>query len=93
MGLGIPFIRFNYISQLNPNLIPNFHYISVDRPEELLIDRLGNETHAKMIERKFLEVKDNKDFLEYISTNSRKYYETYLTQISRVDHTLNLLGL
>jgi hypothetical protein len=93
MGLGIPFIRFNYISQLNPNLIPNFHYISVDRPEELLIDRLGNETHAKMIERRFLEVKDNKDFLEYISTNSRKYYETYLTRISRVDHTLNLLGL
>jgi len=93
MALGIPFLRFNYLSQLNPNLIPNFHYISVERPQELLIDRLGNESHAKMLEKRFLEVKDDKDFLDFISNNARKYYETYLSRENRVKHSLSLLGL
>ena len=93
MALGIPFIRFEYISELNPNLIPNFHYISVDRPEELIKDRLGNIEHAKMIEGRFLEVKDDKDFLDFISKNAREYYTTHLNRENNVKHTLNLLGL
>ena len=70
MALEVPFIRFEYITKLNPNLIPNFHYISVERPDELTIDRLGDESHSKMIERRFLEVKDDMEFLEILqSTN------------------------
>jgi hypothetical protein len=93
MALGIPFIRFEYISELSPNLIPNYHYISVERPNDLLIDRLGNEEHARMIEKRFLEVKDNNEFLLFISNNAREYYETYLKSDVNVNHTLNLLGL
>jgi hypothetical protein len=93
MALGIPFIRFEYISELNPNLIPNFHYISIDRPEDLLKDRLGNIEHAKMIEKRFLEVKDDLEFLNFISNNARDYYTTYLNRGNNVNHTLNLLGL
>ena len=93
MALGVPFIRFEYISELNPNLIPNFHYISVDRPEELVKDRLGNVEHAKMIEERFLEVKDDTEFLEFISNNGREYYNTYLNKNNNVYHTLNLLGI
>ena len=77
MALGIPFLRFEYISELNPNLIPNFHYISVERPDDLKIDRIGNEEHARMLEKRFLEVKDDTDFLNFISNNARNYYETY----------------
>jgi len=93
MGLGIPMLRFNYLSELNPNLIPNFHYIAIDRPDDLLIDRLGNETHAKLLEERFLEVKDDKEFLDFISKNARDYYNNYLSKNNRVKHTLNLLNI
>jgi hypothetical protein len=93
MALGIPFLRFEYNTKLNPNLIPNYHYISVDRPEDLIKDRLGNEEHSKMLEKRFLEVKDDNDFLNFISNNARNYYETYLSRENRVAHTLNLLEL
>jgi hypothetical protein len=93
MGLGIPMLRFNYISELNPKLIPNFHYIAIDRPDDLLIDRLGNETHAKLLEERFLEVKDDKEFLDFISKNAREYYNNYLSKYNRVKHTLNLLNI
>jgi hypothetical protein len=93
MCIGIPMLRFNYISELNPNLIPNYHYISVERPDDLPIDRLGNETHAKLLEERFLEVKDNKEFLDFISKNARDYYVNYLSKNNRVKHTLNLLNI
>jgi hypothetical protein len=93
MALGIPFLRFEYNTKLSPNLIPNYHYISVDRPEDLIKDRLGNQEHSKMLEKRFLEVKDDMEFLNFISNNARNYYETYLSRENRVAHTLNLLGL
>lgn len=93
MALGIPFLRFEYNTKLNPNLIPNYHYISVNRPEDLIKDRLGNEEHSKMLEKRFLEVKDDVEFLNFISNNARNYYETYLNRENRVAHTLNLLEL
>lgn len=93
MALGIPMIRFNYLSELNPNLKPNYHYISIDRPEDLIIDRLGNESHAKLIEQRYLEVKDDYEFLNFISKNARQYYTDYLSRENRVNHTIKLLDL
>ncbi len=93
LALGVPFIRFEYRSSLNPNLIPNFHYISVNRPEDLTMDRLGGKEHAELIEQRFLEVKDDTEFLEFISKNGREYYNTYLNKDNNVYHTLNLLGI
>jgi hypothetical protein len=93
MAIGVPFIRFEYTTNLNPKLIPNYHYISIDRPSDLVIDRLGNETHAAMIEKRFLEVKDDKEFLSFISKNAKEYYDTYLSRYNNVKHTLNLLEL
>ena len=98
MCMGIPFIRFEYLSKMNPELIPNYHYISVDRPNDipahngLSTDRLGEYPHAKMIEKRFLEVKDNDVFLKKISDNAKDYYETYLNN-NIINHTLNLLGI
>lgn len=93
MALGIPFLRFEFKTKLNPNLIPNFHYISIDRPDDLSIDRLGTEDHAKMIESKFLEVKDDYDFLNFVSKNARNYYNEYLSETNRISHTLKLLNI
>lgn len=92
-GMGIPTIRFQYKNELYSPLIPNYHYISIDRPQDLDIDREGNEHHAKMIEDRFLEIKDDSDFLDFISNNARKYYEEYLTKESGINLTYRILEL
>jgi hypothetical protein len=99
MALGVPLLRFDYVTTLNPPLIPNYHYISIplqlDLPKhnDVLKDRLGNEKHAKLIEERFKQSVDKKYFLNYISFNARKYYEKYLSRNNRITHTINLLGL
>jgi len=99
MAIGVPILRFDFVTTLNPALIPNYHYISIpiqlDLPKkrDVLKDRLGNETHAKLIENRFNEVINNKNYLNFISTNAREYYENYLSKKNRIKHTLNLLKL
>jgi hypothetical protein len=98
MALGIPLLRFDFVTTLNPPLIPNYHYISIplqlDLPivNDVLKDRLGNSEHAKLIEDKFHKIINNKNLLRYISENSRNYYESYLSPTARIKHTLNLLN-
>jgi hypothetical protein len=99
MAIGVPILRFDFVTTLNPALIPNYHYISIpiqlDLPKkrDVLKDRLGNETHAKLIETRFNEIINNKNFLNFISKNAREYYKNYLSKESRVKHTLNLLKI
>ncbi len=46
-----------------------------------------------MLEKRFLEVKDNKDFLDFISNNARKYYEDNLTMNNSIELTYKILNL
>jgi hypothetical protein len=92
-GMGIPIIRFEYVNKVYNELIPNYHYISIDRPDDLVFDRTGNENHAKLIEEKFIKVKDDIDFLNFISKNARKYYEDYLTMNNSINLTYKILNL
>lgn len=92
-GMGIPIIRFEYKNEMFNPLIPNYHYLSIERPEDLSIDREGKEHHAKMIENRFLEVKDDYEFLNFISNNARKYYEDYLSMDGGINTTYQILGL
>lgn len=97
MAIGVPMLRFEYQIELAVPLIPNIHYISIPLPEDLpkhndiMCDRLGLEHHAKMLEEKFLEVVNDHDFLNYIATNARQYYENYLSPENRLTLTYNLL--
>lgn len=99
MALGIPFIRFEFQTELYEPLIPNYHYISI--PYDLTIpkhngvhtDRLGDYNQVKKIEKRFKEVISDKNFLDFISKNARKYYEDNLSPTSRVDKTLEILKL
>lgn len=99
MALGVPILRFDFVTTLNPALIPNYHYISIplqlDLPKHngVLKDRLGEKHHAKLIEDRYHEVINNKNFLNFISINARNYYEKYLSTEARIKHTLNLLSL
>jgi hypothetical protein len=101
MAMGIPMMRFKYVTDLNPPLIPNYHYISIDRidtPEDfkfnggiIATEQVGGERFVKEYIKRFLEVKDNTQFLKFISKNARKYYEDYLHSLTRLDHIISLL--
>lgn len=96
MAMGVPFIRFEYTTEFQEPLIPNFHYVSVERPEDLKdwmnLDRNGTKEHAEMIMERYLQVKDDDDFLNFVSENARKYYENYLSPTSSVEYTIKLCG-
>jgi hypothetical protein len=97
MALGVPFIRFEYTSEFFEPLIPNFHYVSVDRPDDfkdwMNLDKTGTQIHADKIIKRYLEIKDDTDFLNFVSENAREYYKKYLSPDSSVDFTIKLLGL
>jgi len=93
MALGLPMLRFKYTNEMNPNLIPNYHYIAIDTALELHEEHKATQDHAKLITEKFFEVKDNTDFLNYISNNARKYYLDYIHDSNGVEHTLQLLNI
>ena len=99
MILGIPFLRFQYQSSLYEPLIPNYHYISVDYDKTIPqhngvhTDRLGEKVHAKQLEKRFIEVVKDENFLKFIAKNARDYYDTYLSPSVRVNKTLELLGI
>jgi hypothetical protein len=93
MALGIPFIKFQYKSVLAEPLIPDFHYISVERPPDLWLDRNGTKGHAALIEARFLQVRNDDDFLRFVAMNARDYYARRLAPHVAVPRTMELLGI
>lgn len=98
MAVGIPFMRIEYLRQLNPQLIPNYHYIAVDRVKNDLpynsgLDRIGGEKFVKAYIDRFLEVKDDKEFLDFIAKNARDYYLNYCGPQNRLAHLVSLLKI
>lgn len=97
MAIGLPMLRLEYMNQLNPPLIPDYHYISIPRnsnfPIDGNLDRIGGEDYIAAYKKRFLEVKDDYQFLEFISKNARNYYEMYCRSKNRLRHFLNLLNL
>jgi len=91
MAIGLPFIKFEYLTKWNPELIPNYHYISIDRIGEIDQERYGGEKYSKLYLKRFLEVKDDLEFLNFISKNSRKYYEDNLHPLTRLDNIIKII--
>ena len=93
MAMGILMLRFRYINEMEPQLIPNKHYISTDEIFDTHEEHHLNDKHARMIENKFLQIKNNYDFLEYISKNARSYYLNYIHKNIGIQHTIDILNL
>lgn len=95
MAIGVPMLRLEYMTQMNPALIPNYHYIAVKRdglPLDVNKDRTGGTEYARRYVDRYLEVRDDEQFLESISLNAKKYYNQYLHNDARLSHYLKLLG-
>lgn len=93
MAMGVPMLRFEYTNEMNPNLIPNFHYISAGPPMKIAEEYVATQEDARLVEERFLQVKEDRDFLEFISNNARKYYIKYIDGNNGIEHTCDLLGL
>lgn len=94
MAIGLPFIKFKYLIDWKPQLIPNYHYISIDRIDDsYTLERIGGQPYVDMYLKKFIEVKDNKKYLEFVSNNARLYYEKYLQPKNRVQTIIETLNL
>tara|TARA_R100001015_G_C4633850_1_gene199364 strand:+ start:657 stop:1628 length:972 start_codon:yes stop_codon:yes gene_type:complete len=99
MAIGLPFIRLEFIGQHNPPLIPNFHYIAISREEFNIkpeiwscdMDRTGGPEYVEAYKNKFLEVKDNKEFLNFISENARNYFKENCDDSIRITKLIELL--
>lgn len=92
-GLGVPVLRFEYKSKFYDDLIPNYHYISIPRPDDMSLYRTGNERHAKLIEQRYFEVINDSEYLKFISANARNYYEKNFELNSVIHNTFNILEL
>lgn len=105
MATGIPMLRLEYKGEYTPPLIPNYHYIAIDRKKYNLPgsknnknwttndDRIGGDIYIQAYKERFLEVKDDYEFLNQISLNARKYYEDFCKPSNRVNHLLSRLKL
>jgi hypothetical protein len=93
MAMGIPMIRFQYTNEMNPPLVPNFHYISVDPATEHTVEHKMTEEYAKIIENRFFEIKDDVEFLQFISNNAREYYLNFIHDNSGIQNTLKILNI
>jgi hypothetical protein len=95
MAMGVPMMKFEYMSNLTPPLIPNVHYISIPRIDNHPFDgeRSGKQEYADLYIQRFLEVKDEEEFLAFIAKNAMEYYDTYLDPSVRVNHIFDLWEL
>lgn len=96
MAIGLPMLRLEYTNIYNPQLIPNYHYISIDREGfafDSNMDNAGGENYIEAYVKKFNEVKDNHEFLGFISANANQYYKNYCSPENRLKTILNQLEL
>lgn len=96
MAVGLPMMRLEYMCSFDPPLIPNFHYISIPRDGfewSTNSDRLGGDNYVEAYKNRFLEVKDDKEFLEFITKNAREYYTNYCSPLNRISTLIKNLEL
>jgi len=96
MSIGLPLMRLELIGNYYPKLLPNYHYISINR-NSLSTDNysalVGGDAYIEAYKNKFYEIKNNIDFLNFISKNAFDYYNKYCSPHNRLKHILNLLEI
>lgn len=94
MAIGLPLMRVEYHGMYDPELIPNYHYISIDKAglsNSSVEDLKGGPEFIKAYINKFEEVKNNYSLLSNISQNAKKYYDTNCHPSARLNNLLKIL--
>ena len=76
LGLGTALFRLKLATKFHNELIPNYHYISVDHDdiESTDLDDYYKQLSDRIFQR-YEQVKNDKDFIQFIANNGRKWYE------------------
>jgi len=69
LGLGNVLIRPKLRVKFHNELIPDYHYVSVDVPDFSDYETLANATFDR-----FEKIKSDKDYLNFISSNGHRWY-------------------
>ena len=69
LGLGNVLLRSKLSVKFHNDLIPEYHYASVDVP-----DQSDFKTLSEAFLEKYHKIKKDKDYLEFISSNGKKWY-------------------
>jgi hypothetical protein len=96
MAIGLPMLRLEYFTPLDPPLIPDYHYISIPRGNFICNarqDRIGGDEYIEAYKKRFFEVKDDKEFLNFITKNAKEYYDAYCSPQNRIVHLVDRLEL
>lgn len=94
MSIGVPYIRIEYKSEIHNAFIPNYHYIVIPREDAFLtFKEQGHEGVAELFIKKYNEVKNDKDFLKFISDNQRRWYDENMRWPKSAELTMNKLNI
>jgi hypothetical protein len=88
MAVGVPVLRLEYVDTYDPPLIPNYHYISVDRedlPRDPNLDNIGGQKYIDAYVKRYEEVKNDFEFLDFISKNAYDYYDKYCSPKNKIN--------
>jgi len=94
MALGIPFVRMEFRDTTYEPMLPNIHYIPILREDCFLAyEKNGNEGVADLYIGKYLEVKQDEEYLNYISKNQIEWYDRNNKSPESEEQTYKLLNL
>jgi hypothetical protein len=92
--LGLPYIRIEFKDTTYDPLLPNVHYISIPREHAYVAYAIkGDEGVADLYINRYREVIDDKEFLNYISTNQLNWANNNLMNNRKEEITFDLLNL
>jgi len=92
--LGIPYIRIEFKDTTHNPLIPNHHYISIPREQAYVAyEKYGDEGVADLYIKRYNEVINDSEYLNYISKNQIKWSDENLMYENKEKLTFNLLEL
>ena len=94
MSIGVPYIRIEYKSEIHNAFIPNYHYIMIPREHAYMeFDKNGHQGVANLIISKYNEVKNDDEFLKFISRNQREWYDKNMRWQKSAELVINKLKL
>jgi hypothetical protein len=80
LGVGSVLLRPELSQKFHDHLIPNFHYVSVENVED-------SSLQWELINNKFNEIKNDYEYLKFISNNGKKWFDKNGT----IDANVNIL--
>jgi hypothetical protein len=88
-GSGACVLRPRLLNEFHDSLIPDHHYVSVDVDYR----RDGLAVVVDGIERRFREVINDQDYLEFVAANAAQWYDANVRVGGAMELTTRVLGL